>query len=318
MIVTALVLAGPLAAGAQGHPYAPLILQLPGSTRALAMGNANVGGRDDDVLFYNPAQLFVARGTSVSEQWYSGADMLTTISTSGLTLGPGIIGLGVQSLAFRSDLGTPDPSQLGRSRFFPASGLVLATGYSQRLFGTRLGVVAKLVDQQIGTLRDRRGAYDAGIARDMLRGTFGLSVQNIGEAMRTGPTPLVPLGITSERVPMPTRATFGYQMSGLPVGQFDIAASSAVSVSRGHRVSGGVGSEIGYSWLEGYSISIRGGARRAADAGEGRWTAGFAANADRLSLEYALEGRQPVTLPGPGALRPVQHRTAHRIGLRIR
>src|ERR1043166_4452321 len=228
MIVTALVLAGPLAAGAQGHPYAPLILQRPGSTRALAMGNANVGGRDDDVLFYNPAQLFVARGTSVSEQWYSGADMLTTISTSGLTLGPGIIGLGVQSLAFRSDLGTPDPSQLGRSRFFPASGLVLATGYSQRLFGTRLGVVAKLVDQQIGTLRDRRGAYDAGIARDMLRGTFGLSVQNIGEAMRTGPTPLVPLGITSERVPMPTRATFGYQMSGLPVGQFDIAASSAV------------------------------------------------------------------------------------------
>ena len=30
------------------------------------MGNVAVAGRDDDVLFYNPAQLVAARGMSVS------------------------------------------------------------------------------------------------------------------------------------------------------------------------------------------------------------------------------------------------------------
>jgi hypothetical protein len=40
------------------------------STRGLAMGNANLAGRDDDVLFYGPAQLAVARGTSVAAERY--------------------------------------------------------------------------------------------------------------------------------------------------------------------------------------------------------------------------------------------------------
>jgi len=44
-----------------GGPYAPLVLLLPSGARTLALGNTGVGGRDDDVVFFNPAQLVIAR-----------------------------------------------------------------------------------------------------------------------------------------------------------------------------------------------------------------------------------------------------------------
>src|SRR4051812_18391136 len=53
-------------ASAQNVGYGPLALTLPTSARTLAMGDIGVASRDDDVIFYNPAQLSVARGTSFS------------------------------------------------------------------------------------------------------------------------------------------------------------------------------------------------------------------------------------------------------------
>src|SRR3954453_7637722 len=53
-------------AEAQSRPFLPIVLRVPASTRMLALGDAGVAGRDDDVVFYDPAQVAVARGTSVS------------------------------------------------------------------------------------------------------------------------------------------------------------------------------------------------------------------------------------------------------------
>src|SRR5205085_2533644 len=61
----------PALALAQSENVAPLILRLPSSARALAMGNVAVAARDDDVLFYNPAQLVAARGMSLSMEQFS-------------------------------------------------------------------------------------------------------------------------------------------------------------------------------------------------------------------------------------------------------
>jgi len=69
-------------------------------------------------------------------------------------------------------------------------------------------------------------------------------------------------------------------------------------------VAPAAGTEIGWSWISGYSVAGRLGWRSPL-AGERAFTAGAALNADRLSIDYAME-----TLTNA--------RVGHRIGLRIR
>jgi hypothetical protein len=282
------------AAGAQEFPLAPLVARLPGGTRALAMANADAGGRTSDVIFYNPGQLSVAGGTSGSAEFYTGANLLVTVSTV-LDFGPGAIGVGVQSLTFsNTNPAEAAPDVLGTSGVFPSSGLILALGYAQPLFGMRAGVNAKLLEQSIGNNRDSRGSLDFGLSRDLLRGTLGFTVQNVGPAFR---------GVAG-RVSQPTRTSLGFTSGRYMAGPFDLYGAATTSLLRGRDVVAGGGGEISYSWLDGYAVAFRGGLRRPA-AGEGPWTLGFGISADRVSLDYAFESRD--------------HRHgAHRVGVRIR
>lgn len=293
-LVAALLLVGAAAAGAQEFPLAPLVARLPGGTRALAMANADAGGRESDVIFYNPAQIAVARGTGGSAEFYTGANLLVTFSTV-LGIGPGALGVGVQSLTFsNADIAYASPNALGTSGAFPSSGLVFAVGYAQPLFGFRAGVNAKLLEQSIGSSRDSRGSLDVGLSRDLLDGTLGLSVQNFGPAFRTF------LGAMSQ----PTRTNLGFTTNRYEVGPFDVSAAATTSLLRGRDFVAAGGGEVAYSWLDGYSVAVRGGVRRATE-GEGPWTLGFGFNADRVSLDYAFESRYHT-------------HGAHRIGVRIR
>src|SRR5205085_10752843 len=71
------------------------------STRGLAMGDANTAGRADDVIFYGPAQLAVARGTSVAGERY--VDRLASGSVSTTSrLANGGIGVGAQIVEARN------------------------------------------------------------------------------------------------------------------------------------------------------------------------------------------------------------------------
>jgi len=102
---------------------------------------------------------------------------------------------------------------------------------------------------------------------------------------------------------LPLKTTLG-AYTARPVGQFDLVATAAVSVLRNGFVTPAGGAELGYSWLDGYSIALRAGGRRPI-AGEGGLTAGAGFYVDRLSIDYALE-----TLS--------RSRVAHRFGLRVR
>jgi hypothetical protein len=293
-LVAALLVGGAVTVQAQQYPLAPLVARLPGSTRALAMANADAAGRESDVIFYNPAQLAVARGTAASAQFYQGANLLVTLSTV-LALGPGTVGVGVQSLTFsNTGFAYATPDALGAPGTFPSSGLILALGYAQPVLGMRAGVNAKLMEQTIESVRDSRGSLDVGLSRDLLRGTFGLSVQNVGPNFRTD----------FGRVSQPTRTSLGYTSERYAAGPFDLVAAATTSLIRGRHFVAGGGGEVDYSWLDGYAVAARAGVRRAAE-GEGPWTIGFGVTADRLSLDYAFESRD--------------HRAgAHRIGVRIR
>ena len=65
----------PSTARAQAAGFGPIVLQLPASTRAIGFGNAYVGVREPEAVFYNPAQL----GTSQKV----GVDMLQVPTLAG-------------------------------------------------------------------------------------------------------------------------------------------------------------------------------------------------------------------------------------------
>lgn len=266
-------------AASQSTQYGPLALRLPAGARALAMGNIAVAGRDDDVIFYNPSQLVIARGTSMSVARLSPNARGGTMSTV-LRLGSGGLGVGVNYLEYRARNGYPltrddvlDPNpNLGSS-------ILAAVGFAQVYRGLRFGASANYAADQILIERVRNVFADVGVSRDFLRFyTAALSVQHIGgRAVR----------LTGNVAP-PTKATLGVAGSR-PIGPLDITATAAVSGALEDHLSGGVGAEIGWSWLSGYSISGRAGIRHPRELGDAALTAGFGVVADRLALDFAAE-----------------------------
>ncbi|HET6701513.1 MAG TPA: hypothetical protein VFH14_06910, partial [Gemmatimonadaceae bacterium] len=87
---------------AQGGRTSAIVLELPASARALALGGAYVtAGADDAALFYNPSQLATVEGraASMSVQPYIEGSTLGALSAA-FQLGPGTVGVGVQVLSY--------------------------------------------------------------------------------------------------------------------------------------------------------------------------------------------------------------------------
>lgn len=310
-------LAVPGVAAAQKDFYAPLILQLPAGPRSLSMGNTGVASRDDEVLFFNPAQIAVARGMSASAERYSataGGGSLSSIAAfngGGVAVGARVVNYELPTGAFAGNRG----SMLDAGA--PATSYEAMVALAQVLKGVRGGVSLKYAEDVEPNLRVSRPLLDLGLSHDFFRTyTVGFSVQDIGKSMTIPcelheggssclPEPL-PFGAPDLRqtsLALPTRATLGIahqQQAGI----FDLAWTAAVSALRTDFLVPSGGAELNYSWLSGYDITVRGGARRPL-AGEKPITAGAGFTMDRLTIDYAVE-----TLAG--------NRLGHRFGLRIR
>lgn len=276
------------------------------STRGLAMGDANLASRDDDVIFYGPAQLAVARGTSVAAERYAERFAAGSFSTTA-RLATGGIGVGAQIVEARN----LDPCliQLPNARpptkIMTRSQAVVGAAFPFKRF--RLGLAGKYASEQPDNGRTSAFLVDAGVSRDLSLGDFvpltaALSFQN----MAPDPTRAIELGI-------PRRALLGLS-SGGPVGPFDLgvalqggvehAGAGQVEVKNRPTVGGGL--EVAYTWLDGYNFSLRAGGRTAyAYEATRHFTAGAGLVLDRLAIDYALE-----ELTGP--------RYAHRLGVRLR
>ena len=283
-----LALAGVVVFGAAAG--AQTVLRLPASTRALGMGNVGVVGRDDDVLFYNPAQLVVARGMTLSGEHASETPVTTGAVSSAIAFGSG--GVGIGGLFSRIEV-APTPLV---PRIVPVTSIVGTAAAAQVIKGIRLGVAGKYLGENTDSEYRSRTMVDAGLARTFMQYfTGGLSVQNIG---------IVGKDLSG---PLPTRATLGASGVG-PVGPYDVVLTTAISMDdRDHRVRPAAGAEASWSWLNGYAVAVRTGVRDPV-AGEKAFTLGAGLTVDRLSLDYALE-----TLGGLDG-----SHAGHRIGLRIR
>ena len=281
-------------ASAQSTQYGPLALRMPASARSLAMADIGITSRDDDVIFYNPAQLTIARGTSMSFERMSPDVRGATMSTV-LRLGSGGLGLGVNYLEYRAayavypisrdDITPPSTGQ-------PAGSAMLASlGFSQVVKKYRIGASANYAADEVGFNRFRNIVGDIGLARDFGRYTAALSLQHMGAAMvqdavvgpSTSSAPNVPASI---RPPM--KATVGGGWSG-SAGPLDITATVAASALREGNVSSAVGAEASWSWLSGYAISARGGYRYPRSVADARYTGGVGFVADRVSIDLAAE-----------------------------
>jgi hypothetical protein len=289
-----LCLALPASLVAQGSNTGPLAAKLPSSARTMSMGDIGVASRDDDVIFYNPAQLIVARGTSFSLARLSPTARGGTIST-GLRLGPGAIGFGTNYLEYQRPAIYPVSRNevLGLGSVFGSS-LLGVVGYAQTYKGTRFGAAAKYAVDADATDRFRNVYGDVGAGRDFGRYSTGLSVQNIGSA-------LVRDVVT---IKVPTTANFGVA-TARSFGPFDGAATAGVSYSKEDELTVGGGGEIGWSWLSGYNIAVRGGAHQGRQGGNTELMGGVGFTADRTTLDIAAE-----RLPG--------NRAGYRAGIRIR
>lgn len=283
---------------AQTPTSVPLVLRVPASTRVLALGNSGVAGRDDDVIFYNPAQLTTIRGWSLSAQRYAPGNTAGALSTiiafAGGGLGVGVQWLGLSTEAAASPLTT---SSLDSTGTRTASSAAATVGYGQSRFGMRFGVAAKIAQESAPLTRSTNGYFDIGLEKDFFRFLgVGLAVQNIpGFGVRGFDEARITLGAMGE-------APLVFVM---PVSPFiDAALAGQVSVTRDGWVKPSGGAEIGVNWIQGYFVTLRAGGRRP-EAGEKPFTAGASFNADRIRIDYALETR-------------IGNELSHRVGVRVR
>jgi len=297
---------------AQTTTYGPLALRLPASARALAMADIAIAGRDDDVIFYNPAQLVVARGTSMSFERMAPEVYGGTMSTV-LRLGSGGLGIGVNYLEYRVNTGIYPISR--DDILDPPPGSVSGTstlatlGFAQVYRGFRIGASANYASDEIGIDRFRNIVGDVGVARDFSRFTTALSLQHLGTGMDINPPNIAfapstnPL-LLGRSIKPPMKATLGAGWAA-PAGPLDLTVTATVSAMREGHVSPGVGGEASWSWLSGYAISARAGVRDPHEIGDPTLTGGVGFVADRVALDVAAE-----FLKGS--------RVAYRAGFRVR
>jgi hypothetical protein len=291
----AILLAPCLAAGAQPRAILPVVLTLPAGPRTLALGDVGVTSRDDEVIFFNPAQLVVANGFSTSGERYAAGSSGAALSAVTRFNGGGVaIGMRTNSVDAVGNFSSTLGSSVGQTVLSQTS-LEASVGFAQAVKGVRVGAAVKYAEQDLGFSRLQRGLVDLGVAKQLFGSyTVGLAVQNLGQDTDL-PGPV--------EVQLPRQATLGISRGG-PVGEFDLFGTAAVSWIRSNTLAPAGGLEVNYSWLSGYNIALRAGGRRPLP-GEEAFTAGAGFTMDRLSIDYALE-----TLSGG--------RIGNRIGLRIR
>ena len=85
---------------------------------------------------------------------------------------------------------------------------------------------------------------------------------------------------------MPRQVLLGWSTTHA-AGPLDLGLYGQVTMREGWIAPGG-GVEVGYSWIEGYTVALRVGARRPeTDERAARCALGAAFTADRLTVEYA-------------------------------
>lgn len=289
---------------AQTRGPGPILLLLPGSTRALAMGETYLTmAADPEAIFINPALLQNARGIAGSLQRYGSASTLSSLTTA-TDVG---FGFGVQILEYApviitavEEIGSP----YGLSERGPAAAgeVVASIGYMRTFFEkVRLGVAGKWAQHWGAGFSEGVPALDIGTTVNPFNWLgLALGVQNLGGNLEVGQL----------EYDLPTRYTVYASTRSRAVGPLDVSLAARAGLNENENLTGGLGAEVGYWPFSGLNFYARAGGRfgRIGTAGEveqSRITAGGGMTFRRVSLDYAWEPFSEAA-------------DAHRIGLRFR
>lgn len=280
-----LVAASPAAAQDAG----PLALLLPASARFAALGNAGVAGRDEYAVFQNPARLNSTNGFGLTLATY-GSTTRSLAAASASTMGPITLGWALQVVDFsapRSATAYPlTPASLTTGGEADQFSMVAMVSGAMTYKGFRLGTSVKYAedmvrrnstDLPIVSVPSRGAAWllDIGTSHPLWTGTAGISLQNVGQ----------PYLLRGTRYSVPTQLALGWSAQ-YAWGAFDYGFHTQVTARRNGWVSPAAGVEMGWSWIEGYNVTARVGARRTETADEKPVGAGLSIGADRLNLDY--------------------------------
>jgi hypothetical protein len=303
-ILAALGAFAPSVSPAQGGRTGAIVLELPASARALALGGAYVAaGADDAALFYNPSQLATLEGraASMSVQPYIEGSTLGALSAA-FPLGPGTVGVGVQVLSYGSADEYVCDDSVGCERGEPtgrtvsANDVAASVGYGMTWRTVRLGAAAKYVRQSLADASGGAPALDVGAAIDVWRGaTVGVSIQNIGPDLKTA----------GSSAPLPRFLRLGASLPWRGVGPFDVLGTLEVAQHREGDVLPLGGAEVTWTSANGLAFSARLGALAQSDgAATSRVSFGGGVRARHFALDYAYQSFDALAL------------TTHRFGLR--
>lgn len=276
---------------ARAQDAGPVALLLPVSAQTASQGNAGVAARDAYALFYNPAMIGAIPGVGLTVGTYAN-DARTIAFVSGAAVGPATFGWGVHIVDFstpRAATAYPfAPAALTYSGDADVTSAVAVLGGQSTWNRFRVGLAAKYAEEVVPretassgllVVPSRGSAFlaDVGVSHALWTGTAGLAIQNIGHPYRLG----------AERYAVPTQAAIGWTVNS-QWGPLDISYATQVLARRGGWVSPAGGVEVGWSWIEGYSIAGRVGARRTETDAERPVEVGASINADRLSIGYGI------------------------------
>ena len=286
----AALLAAAPAAYAQAPSPGFVVLSLPATPRTTALGDAYVAGRDADVIFSNPAQLAGARSSDAAFAFTADGPSSKHVTLDSVYSGGKwsvTWGWGVQFVDFHASPAAAvplDPAAILTRGPSNGSSTLLVVGGAIIYKGWRMGVDGKYVADRVTPLAPGDASVDSqavladvGAARNYLGGTLAVAVQNLGHAHD-------PLGTTTG---VPTQVRFGYSTTR-SAGPLDLGIySEGLARSGWWSPAGGV--DVGYSWIEGYAIDLRAGARRPEIQGARPFAFGAALTADRLTVEWAVQ-----------------------------
>ena len=271
----------PAHASAQAPPTSPLVLTQPASARVTALAGAWVAGRDQDVIFSNPAQLIGARNDfAVSFGHFTDGANVASL-TSGYAAGKlsFTLGWGVQVANFMIPRdATPPFAQdlLFGVRPADAQSLAMSVGAAVQYKSFKIGGAGKYASDRTDVNR-RVFVADLGVARNMLGGTLAFAAQNLGSETVDDQLPDARL---------PRQISYGYS-APKSYGPLDYAFYAQMTHRRDWTAPAG-GVEVSYNWIEGYTVTGRVGLRRPEIDAEQPLSFGAALSADRLTVEYAM------------------------------
>ncbi|TVP57182.1 MAG: hypothetical protein EA351_06310 [Gemmatimonadales bacterium] len=323
-------LAMPLQAQSSGGEHAaPMVVELPTSTRALGLGGAFHGGqRESDAIFASPGHLTNPTGMEAAfQEWGSGGTLLQM--TGGVEWWSGGVALGVRALGYGPSFrGSSDSEEGTRGSGWDGSGsdgsesdgagpgwlsddvseLQFAVGYGRVAWGFRLGAVGSMLQFRTGGRDETTGALGLGAARSVGPVVLSASALNLGGGLETPPLAgdIDLADMTPTALSLSREIALGAASRTYPLGPLDVGAAARLSFHEGGATTYGGGLEVSYWPIQGRTFTVRVGARDAHDGSNLRWwTAGAGFRGDRLGLDYAL-------MPFEGGT------VSHRIGLIFR